>query len=83
MSWFTKRAGKGLDVAPEIGKWAEKEREQPYHSDSAKEAIKNSAHVATELATAWPQKEVIVELSGHFDTGGGSCKVEVQVLHHS
>lgn len=82
MSWHIKRAGKGIDVAAEIGKAAEREAEASHNSAAAKEAIKRSGKLATELLTSYPEKGAVVTLSGHVDSHQATVKVEIEVLYN-
>ncbi|HKW12120.1 MAG TPA: hypothetical protein VJO33_17160 [Gemmatimonadaceae bacterium] len=80
MSWHIKRAGKGMDVAAEIGKAAESEEKQAYHLPVAKETIARSAKTLTELATMFPDKTVIASTIGHVSEVGASLTVSFEIV---
>ena len=80
MSWGFEKAGKGVDVAAEIGK--ETERICGYMSDGAeKEFVKESSKALTELATQYPEHIVIASSSGHGDKYSCSAKVEFKAIY--
>jgi hypothetical protein len=78
MSWHIKKVGKGLDVAPEIGKAVEKELENNYHSDEAKAVIHAHSKAITSFAELNPTTMVIVSTSGHMDSAGGSADLKLE-----
>lgn len=81
MSWSFEKAGKGVDVAAELGKAAEQATQ--YMQGAEKEFVLESTKSLTELATQYPENIVIASSTGHMNKDGGYAKIEFKAVYKS